>query len=405
VRTARLLTAAALAVVLIACSDGDGAAPSTAITPPPSTGAPAGTDTVTSDVTTSTAAPATTESTRTPVTPVTEPPVVAVGYPSQPAGVAFPGADWPTAALPAGVDQAAVDAAVDAAMGPPDASSGVRSVVVVHGGAIVYERYHPSVGPDTVMASYSVAKSFTSGLVGLLVDDGLLTLDEHPPRPEWPPGDPRAAITLRQLLQMSSGLQWDEAQSLMTLGPTMLASPSAAAIMASQPLEREPGTAFEYSTGTSALVAGIAADALGGCAALDAYVHERLLAPIGITSATLVEDGGGCFVGGLGIDMTARDFARFGLVYVRGGVWDGRALVPASWVDETRAASATNPRYGLHWWLGPTGQELAAVGLGGQQIAVFPGSDLVVVVNSTLGTDVPAGTLVAQVAGAFGAAS
>ena len=85
---------------------------------------------------------------------------------------------------------------------------------------------------------------------------------------------------------MSSGLEWDEVQSLMTMGLVMLDSPSAAAIMASQPLERDPGTAFEYSTGTSALVAGIAADALGGCAALDSYLHDRLLEPIGITTAS-----------------------------------------------------------------------------------------------------------------------
>ena len=206
------------------------------------------------------------------------------------------------------------------------------------------------------MASYSVAKSFTSAIVGLLVDDGLLDLDEHPPRPEWPAGDPRTAITLRQLLQMSSGLEWDEVQSLVTMGFVMLDSPSAAAIMASQPLEREPGSAFEYSTGTSALVAGIAADALGGCAALDDYVHERLLEPIGITTATITTDGGGCFVGGLGMDMTPRDFARFGLLWARGGMWDGEQVVSTSWVDETRVPAATNAQYGLHWWLGPTGQ-------------------------------------------------
>ena len=144
-------------------------------------------------------------------------------------------------AAPAGVDQAVVDGAVAAALGAPDAGSGVRSVVVMQGGAIVYERYHPSVGPDTVMASYSVAKSFTSAIVGLLVDDGLLDLDEHPPRPEWPPGDPRTAITLRQLLQMSSGLQWDEVHEPRDVGLVMLNSPSAAAIMARQPLEPSRG--------------------------------------------------------------------------------------------------------------------------------------------------------------------
>ena len=333
-------------------------------------------------------------------------PGTAPGYPAQPAGVPFPDGDWPTAPLPAGVDRAAIDAAVDTAMGPPEATSGVRSVVVVQGGAIVYERYHPSVGPSTVMQSFSVAKSFTSAIIGLLVDDGLLALDENPPRPEWPAGDPRAEITLRQLLQMSSGLQWDEQSSLLTIGLTMLAAPSAAAVMAQQPLEREPGSAFEYSTGTSTLVAGIAADALGGCDALDAYLHERLLDPIGITTATITEDGGGCYVGGFGMDMTSRDFARFGLLYLRGGTWDGRPVVPTSWIDETRVPAATNSQYGLHWWLGPTGER--ARRRRARRPTASPCSPARTSSSSSTrrsGPRRPAATLVGQVAGAFGAVS
>ncbi len=407
---AALLLVAGLATSsLAACSDDDAAATSatTTVASAPATTAPATSAGASTVPLTSLAAPATSPATAAPGSTLGAGSTVGAPpspSPAQPAGVPFPAADWPTAALPDDVDQTVLDAAVDTAFGPDDAGSGVRSVVVVHGGAIVYERYHPSVGPDTVMASYSAAKSFTAAIIGLLVADGKLALDEHPPRPEWPAGDPRTAITLRQLLQMSSGLQWDEVQSLATMGLTMLASPSAASLMAQQPLEREPGTAFEYSTGTSALVAGIAADALGGCAALDDYLHTRLLDPLGITTADVLTDGGGCFVGGLGMDMTARDFARFGLLFARGGVWDGEQILPPTWVDEVRVPSPTNPQYGLHWWLSTTGGELAAIGLGGQQIAVVPGSDLVVVVNSTLGSDTAAAQLVSQIATAFGAA-
>ena len=402
-RAALVLVAGFAAASLVACSADDDATATSAATvaAAPAMTVPATTAAPSTVPLTSLAAPAT--------SPVPTGPGPTVGgpasaYPAQPAGVPFPAADWPTAALPDRVDETGLDAAVDTAFGPDDSGSGVRSVVVVQDGAIVYERYHPSVGPDTVMASYSAAKSFTAAIVGLLVSDGLLTLDEHPPRPEWPDGDPRTEITLRELLQMSSGLQWDEVQSLATMGLAMLASPSAASLMAQQPLEREPGTAFEYSTGTSALVAGIAAEALGGCAALDDYLHARLLDPIGITTADVLTDGGGCFVGGLGMDMTARDFARFGLLFARGGVWDGEQVLPTAWVDEIRVPSPTNPQYGLHWWLSTTGGEFAAIGLGGQQIAVVPGADLVVVVNSTLGSDTAAAQLVSQIAAAFGAA-
>ena len=131
----------------------------------------------------------------------------------------------------------------------------------------------------------------------------------------------------------------------------MLTSDDAAALMAAQPLESPPGSTFEYSTGTTALLAGIAADALGGCAAATDYLTTRLLEPIGITTAQLVSDGGGCWFGGFGANMTTRDFARFGLLYLRGGEWDGRQIVPTAWVDESRVPAATEPGYGLQWWL------------------------------------------------------
>ena len=268
----------------------------------------------------------------------------APGYPPQPTGVPFPETEWPEAELPADVDAAAITAAVDAAFGEPDAPQRVRSVVVVHGGQVVYERYHPLDGPDVVYDSYSVAKSFTSALIGMLADDGALALDEPAPVPEWQsPGDPRQAITVRQMLEMSSGLEWTEEYGPGSLFQRMVTSDDAAAVMAAQPLESAPGSTFEYSTGTSTLLVGAAADELGGCAAATEYLEERLVDPIGITSEHLLTDGGGCWFGGLGADMTTRDFARFGLLYLRGGQWDGRQLVPTSWIDETRDPRRPTP--------------------------------------------------------------
>jgi CubicO group peptidase (beta-lactamase class C family) len=303
--------------------------------------------------------------------------------------------------LPAGVDRAVIDAAVDAAFGAPDNEARVRSVVIVQGGRIVYERYHPLDGADVVYPSFSVAKSFTSALIGMLVDDGLLALDEHPAVPEWQaPGDPRQAITVRQMLQMSSGLEWTEEYGPESTAAAIFTAQDGAAVMAAQPLESTPGSTFEYSTGTSVLLAGIAADELGGCGAEIAYLEERLLGPIGITSETLATDGGGCWFGGFGADMTTRDFARFGLLYLRGGLWDGQQLIPTSWVDETRVPAATNPEYGLHWWLFRPGT-FSAEGLFGQRIVVVPGSDLVIATNSNSGGDPM--TMVDAILTAFGA--
>ena len=307
-------------------------------------------------------------------------------YPAQPDGVPYPTSDWPTGPLPTGVDQAAIDAAVDAAFGPAGAEARVRSVVVVQGGRLLYERYHERDGADVVMSSYSVAKSFTSAIIGQLVGDGALRLDQDQLRPEWPAGDERSRITVRDLLQMSSGLAWTEDASVVATAARWLDAPSAAALVAQLPLATPPGTEFNYSTATSALLAGIAADALGGCGALDAHLHARLLDPLGITTEQITTDGGGCFIGGFGMDMTTRDFAKFGLLYVRGGVWeDGRQLLPTGWVDETRVPAATNDAYGLHWWLAPSGDGFSAEGLFRQRIVVVPALDLVIATNSTNG--------------------
>ncbi len=309
------------------------------------------------------------------------------GYPEQPDGVPFPTDAWSMAPLPAGIDGSIIDAAVDRAFGAPDAVNRVQSLVVVQGGRIVYERYHPLDGPGKQYDSFSVAKSFTSALIGLLISDGLLELDAPPDVDAWSTaGDPRQAITLRQLLQMSSGLEWTEDFSTGSPVLQAITAPNSADFVAQLPLEFEPGTVFEYSTGTTMLLAGIAADALGGCQQAKDYLNERLLDPIGITTDTLLSDASGCWFGGLGANMSSRDFARFGLLYLRGGFWDGTALLPVGWVDESRTPSPVNSGYVLQWWI-ESPEVFAARGLFGQRIYVVPGKDLVVVTNSTAGGD------------------
>ncbi len=263
----------------------------------------------------------------------------------------------------------------------------VRSIVV-EGGEIVYERYHPLDSPDQATSSFSVAKSFTSAIIGMLIGDGRLELDAPAPVEEWQAdGDPRQEITLEDLMRMSSGLEWEEEYSPGGLPLQMLQAPHAADVPISQELVAEPGTVWEYSTGTTAILADIAADELGGGDALDEYVHERLLDPLGMTSTVLLEDSTGTWLGGLGADSTPRDYAKFGLLFLRDGVWDGERILPEGWVDASRSPSSTNPSYGLQWWMsGPPGT-FAAEGLFGQRIIVAPELDLVIVMTSTEGGD------------------
>lgn len=380
---------AAMAAVLAACSSGTGTATDTRsdttadVEPADTSAGPSTTALVTppaSDVPT-TAAPTTAAPTTT-APPTTAPPTTLAA----PSGGVFPDDEWEIGELPAD-DQAALDAAVEVAFGAADATSRVRSIVVVQGGEITYERYHPLDGPDTVMPSFSVAKSVTSAVIGLLVGDGLLDVDERAPVDAWDdPSDPRHEITLEHLLHMASGLEWTETYGEGSQVQQMFAADVAWEVPASAPLEAEPGTAFEYSTGTTSILAGIAIDTLGGVDAFDDYVDERLLDPLGITSIEFLTDRSGHWYGGLGADMTTRDFARFGLLYLNDGIWDGERVLPEGWVDYSHEPSPTNPSYGAQWWMFRDGA-FEARGLFGQIVLVSQDHDLVIAINTTQGGD------------------
>lgn len=331
---------------------------------------------------TTTVAPTTTEA---PIVSVDLPAAAGlVPLPPQPDGVPFPTTEWPLGTLPDGVDVTAIDALADTAFGTtPD--RGNRSLLIVVGGELVYERYRPSDTADTVMASYSVAKSFTSATIGLLAGDALVDVAAAAPRSEWAAAsDPRREVTVEHLLHMASGLQW--AEGIDEYVP-FFAAPNAADFAADRPLVADPGTTFNYSTGTTAILADIAADALGGPDQLDEYIGERLFQPLGITSATLMRDPSGTWYGGLGADCTPQDFARFGLLYLRNGVWDGEQVLPAGWVDYTRSPSPAAAGYGAQWWLNPDTGSFAAQGLYGQVIQVIPDLDAVIVTTSYDGGD------------------
>ena len=382
----------ALLVALASCSsDEAGGVGTTAVLDQPSTSVAAAT-------TEASVAEAPTTAASTTVAPTTLAPSTTLASPT---GDVFPGVEWATADLPADVDQAALDVAVEVAFGAPDAASRVQSIVVVRGGEIVYERYHPLDTADEIMNSYSVSKSITSAVIGLLVSDGRLDVDERAPIDAWAdPADPRHEITLEHLLHMTSGLQWAEEYSANSQALAMLQAENASAYVASFPLEAEPGTMFDYSTGTTAILAGIAIDTVGGVDEFEAYLEERLLDPLGITSTELLHDGSGRWFGGLGANYTTRDFARFGLLYLNDGIWDGDRILPEGWVEYSRTASPSNEGYGAQWWLA-AGNAFEARGLYGQFIHVNPDHDLVIAINTTQGGD--AGTLLTATPEAFGA--
>lgn len=319
--------------------------------------------------------------------------------PDQTTGVPWPTTDWPVGSLPARLDKARFEALIAEAFAAPSSErlGQTHALVIVQGGRLVFERYGPTSGADATQPSWSMAKSITHALVGLLVADGKLDIHQPAAAPEWQGADdPRAAITLDQLLRMSSGLAFVEdyvpghpsnvIEMLYGAG-----KPDVAHYAADLPLEHAPGSFWTYASGTSNIVARCAAQAEGGDFA--AFMRERLFEPLGMTSATPKFDAAGTFIGSSYCFCTTRDFARFGLLYLRDGVWEGRRLLPPGWVDYARTptfqqAGVTDGRYGAHWWLDVGGPgSFSANGYDGQFIVIVPDLDLVVARNGATPLD------------------
>lgn len=315
-------------------------------------------------------------------------------FPPQPDGVDWPTDQWVDAPWPDEADRVAVDQATDVALADGGVER-VRAVVIVHGGAIVYERYSPNPddGPDVVMPSYSIAKSVTSAAIGVLVRQGRLDVDEPAPVPEWhvDPDDPRGAITLLHMLHMATGMPWsDDYTRQGTNMHTLVRSPDAGAYAAAQEPTTEPGTRFVYNSGTSTLLARIVGTTVGDSADdTRRFLDEELFGKLGIDVRTDFDEAG-TWLGAHSADMTARDYAKLGLLYARGGVWDGERILDEAWVERTRTPSPANPEYGLQWWLDSERPGvLYAIGIRGQVITVDPSHDLVIVQLSTTGGPLP----------------
>lgn len=262
-----------------------------------------------------------------------------------------------------GVNREKLARAVDTLFSTPETAE-TRAVLVLHKGRIVAERYAPGYHPNTRFISWSMAKTVTAVLIGLLVADGRLRLDESVPVPAWQrPGDPRGEITLRQLLQMRSGLRHteagdpvyesDEVRMLFLDGRDAMAGYAEA-----QPLEAEPGRKWEYSSATTVILADIAARALTTSTdpairrrAVSDYLHTRLFEPLGMKSMVPEYDAAGTLIGGSLMHASARDWARFGEFLRNKGSVNGAQLVPSAWIKFMTTPSPRNPGYGAQTWL------------------------------------------------------
>ncbi len=269
-----------------------------------------------------------------------------------------------------------------------------RAVVIVHHDRIVAERYAPDITPDSVLPGWSMSKSVTSSLVGILLGEGRLDLRGTTGFPEWQ-DDERRSITLLDLLRMESGLDLTEdyGNPRSDVLRMLFRAKDMAAYAASRPLSHPPGTHWSYASGSTLLVQRMIREAIGDDAAYHSLPQAALFGPIGISSALFERDAAGTFVGSSYVHMTARDWARFGLLFLHDGVWRNRRVLPAGFVDyvTTPAPHAPKGNYGAHWWLnrGTAGAErpfpslpedmFFANGHEGQFVIVIPSSDAVIV--------------------------
>ncbi len=306
---------------------------------------------------------------------------------------------WPQGNLADFSQYPEVDAILDdAEMSGP----GMRAVVVVHGGRIVGERYGDAFTAVTPLLGWSMSKTVTAAIIGTLVKEGRLSLDRTDLLAQWH-NDSRREIALSDLTAMSSGLEFNENYGNVSDVTRMLyLEADMAAFAADKPLTGAIGEQFSYSSGTSVILSRIWQDAAGGGQAGLEWARKTLFDPLGMSSAVLEADASGTFVGSSYLYASARDWARFGLLLLQRGAWEGRSILPAGFVDwmVSPAPASTapwgEPEYGRGqiWLHGPSaggrpGENPDAgfdlpddafwlLGHDGQSMVMVPSRDLVV---------------------------
>jgi len=320
-----------------------------------------------------------------------------------------PQADWPQGTrvnVPEtldSVDLAAVDAAITRAFAETDPDNPLRSraVVVVHQGRIIAERYAAPFDAATPQLGWSMTKTVTGALTGLLVADGSLAVEQPAPVAEWQAeSDPRRDITLEHLLRMSSGLAFSEVYDADSASDVVdmlfgAGKDDMGAFTANMALDHPPGTHWSYASGTSNLIARIHRQQFDSLQDYFIFPRERLFNPLGMASAVMEPDVSGTFVGSSYMYATPRDWARLGLLYLQDGIWNGQRLLPADWVKYslTPAPAAGQGQYGAQIWLNHGAADDPAdrphpdlpaemfylSGFEGQNVVVVPSRQLVVV--------------------------
>jgi CubicO group peptidase (beta-lactamase class C family) len=310
--------------------------------------------------------------------------------------------DWPTGnrgaydTLNPAVDYNALRTVLDSAFAEPGPKKTrhTRTIVVVYNGKIIAERYAEGFDRNTLQLGWSMTKSLTNAMVGALVKQGKLDINAPAPIAAWR-NDNRSRITLNDLMHQSSGLQWEENYGGPSGATNMLFKVRDMGLYAAEyPAQDEPGKVFYYSSGTSNIIARIIRETVGD-ERYYRFAYDSIFYPIGMYHTVVEPDAGGTYVGSSYSYANAYDWARFGLLYLNDGVWNGRRILPEGWVkySSTPAPAAKQGQYGAQFWLNagapgtPEHRQYPNVpadlywadGFEGQNVFILPSKNLVVV--------------------------
>jgi len=310
--------------------------------------------------------------------------------------VAWPMGDKTSELLVEGVDHDAINAAVNVAFeeNDPAKPKNTMAVLILYDGNIVGERYADGITLHTPLTGWSMTKSLTNGLIARLVLEGKLKTEDPAPVAEWQ-SDERKNITLNNLMQASSGLEWSESY----FGPghfhnMFMHSDDKAGYAASLKLKYPIGSHWEYSSGTTNILSKIIRQTVGD-SNYPRYAYENLFYKIGMHHTIIEPDASGTFVGSSYGFASARDWARFGLLFLNDGMWNGERILPEGWVkySSTPAPAAPKGEYGAQFWLnagakdnpencyhpGVPNDEYGAEGFEEQNVWIIPSKKLVIV--------------------------
>jgi CubicO group peptidase (beta-lactamase class C family) len=263
-----------------------------------------------------------------------------------------------------------------------------HSVLIVRSGYLVLEAYFYPYHRSRAHRLTSCTKSFLSALIGVASEEGHLNLDDNvlsffPDRTIENDSRLKQEVTVEHLLLMRSGLDWPESSvsysSANNILWRMMGSSDCTQFALDRPMATEPGAAFNYSTGDAQLLGAVLEEAAG--LSVREFARTRLFEPLGVSSAhwSWQSSPEGVGFGGGGLSATPRAMAKFGYLYLSEGDWSGKQIIPAAWVE----ASIASPHYGYQWWRLSNGG-YAALGYGGQRIAVIPDLDMVIVVTGDM---------------------